>query len=160
MTYLLLAVAVLVWGLIGYRFFDALKESPDEGIPFKPANKSKEPLNDYAFKADTSKLVLNFRNPFSLAKAEEPAQIPVSKLIPKTTALPVATKPALNWGFIKYSGYIRNPVTKKLIAIVSINGANVMMDEGEKVGQVTLLKNMRDSIKVMYDGKTKFITSN
>jgi hypothetical protein len=66
-------------------------------------------------------------------------------------------KPAMNWSFISYSGYIRNPASKKLIALVSINGQNLTLAEGETKNQVKLLKNLRDSIKISYEGKTKFI---
>ena len=63
----------------------------------------------------------------------------------------------MDWGFIQYSGYIRNPGSKKLVAIMTVNGKNVMMAEGETTDQVKLLKNLRDSIKISFKGKTKFI---
>jgi hypothetical protein len=70
----------------------------------------------------------------------------------------VPAKPAMNWSFISYAGYIRNPSSKKLIALVSINGQNITLAEGETKNQVKLMKNLRDSIKISYEGKTKFIT--
>ena len=71
--------------------------------------------------------------------------------------MPAMLKPAMNWSFISYSGYIRNPSTKKLIALVSINGQSTTLAEGESKNQVKLIKNLRDSIKISYGGKTKFI---
>lgn len=65
---------------------------------------------------------------------------------------------AFNWGFIKYSGYIHNPDSKKLVTLLSINGQNVTLSDGETKAQVRLLKNMRDSIKISFEGKIKFIT--
>jgi len=64
----------------------------------------------------------------------------------------------MNWSFITYSGYIRNPSTKKLVALVSINGQSLTLSEGEIKNQVKLVKNLRDSIKISYEGKTKFIS--
>jgi len=74
------------------------------------------------------------------------------------TSLPVINKPIMNWSFIQYSGYIRNPSTKKLITMLNINGRNETLAEGQVVGEVKLLKNLRDSIKISYNGKIKFIT--
>ncbi len=70
---------------------------------------------------------------------------------------PLIVKPAINWSFIKYSGYILNPASKKLIALVSINGKNETLSEGDTKDNVHLIKNMRDSIKISFNGKTKFI---
>jgi len=50
-----------------------------------------------------------------------------------------------------------NPATKKLIALVSVNGQNITLSEGQTKNEVKLIKNLRDSIKVSFEGKTKFI---
>ena len=55
-------------------------------------------------------------------------------------------KPVVNWGFVKYSGYILNPDSKKTIALMNINGKSAMMAEGETTDNVKLLKNMHDSL--------------
>lgn len=153
-TYLLgLAVAIL-WGLILYRVVNWTSGGDDDPLPVVPAKRPKEAYNDYAVPKDTTHLLLNYRDPFGLVKMKDTAQMPLSKV---HHPLIMVAKPALNWGFIKYSGYICNRASKKLIALVSVNGKNVMLSEGDTKEQVKLVKNMRDSIRVRFNGQTKCI---
>lgn len=152
-TYLLGVVVVVLWGVILYRVFAAVGGDGDE-TPAVNKVKNKEVYNDFAIPEDTTKLLLNYRDPFGLIKQRDTAVIPVRKTV---TARPGPAAPAFNWGFIQYSGYIRNPATKKVITLVVINGQNYTMREGDAKGGVKLFKNMRDSIKIGFQGKTKFI---
>lgn len=155
LTYFLIAIVLGVWGLILYRIFDAVGDNDETTIPVA-VKQAKEAFNDYSLPKDTAKLLLNYRDPFGITKPKDTA-VRISKATPlKSTVGPA--KPAMNWSFISYSGYIRNPASKKLIALVSINGQNLTLAEGETKNQVKLLKNLRDSIKISYEGKTKFIT--
>ncbi|MES2113013.1 MAG: hypothetical protein V4577_29960 [Bacteroidota bacterium] len=157
-TYLLGAVVIVVWGLILYRVFAAVGGDDDE-IPVVNPIKSKEAYNDFAIPKDTSKLLLNYRDPFGLVKQKDTATISVRRNISsQATGRPRSVAPAFNWGFIQYSGYIRNPASKKMITMVVINGQNFTMTEGDTRAGVKLFKNMRDSIKIGFQGKTKFIT--
>ena len=153
-TYFLIVVLVGVWGMILYRIFAAVGNNDDVAVAptIKP---QKEAYNDFTIPKDTTKLLLNYRDPFGLTKQKDTAMSIVK--ISKHLSTPVIAKPGINWSFIGYSGYIRNPTSKRLIALVSINGQNITMAEGDTRSQVKLLKNMRDSIKVSYLGKTKFI---
>jgi hypothetical protein len=153
-TYLLGLIVIAVWGIIIYRIFDASSGS-DDPVPVSAAKRTKEPYNDYSIPKDTTHLLLNYRDPFGISKQKDTAEIPVRNLIHKIT-VPVV-KPVMNWSFIKYSGYILNPGSKKLIALVTINGQNTQLAEGETKLQVKLLRNLRDSIRISYEGKTKFI---
>ena len=69
-------------------------------------------------------------------------------------------KPTINWGFITYRGFIRNASTKKLLALIDINGKEYLMTEGEAFDQVRLMKNLKDSVRVIYNGKSHFIPLN
>lgn len=154
-TYIMIVLALVVWGMILYRVFSAVSGNDDNA--FTPAiHPPKEPFRDYAATADTVHLKLNYRDPFGLQKKADTTEIPVRQIA--HISLPQPAKPAFNWSFIKYSGFIRNPGSKKLIAILSVNGKNVMMAEGESAEQVKLLKNLKDSVKIAFNGKTKFIT--
>jgi len=155
-TYLLGAVVLLVWGMIIYRIFTAAAGS-DNATPLLSNREQKEPYNDYALPKDTTRLLLNYRDPFGLVKFKDTADIAVKSHRRGKVVLAPA-KPAFNWSFIKYSGYIHNPASKKLIALVTVNGKNVMLSEGETKENVRLIKNMRDSIRVSFNGQTKFIT--
>jgi hypothetical protein len=154
MIYLLGLVVVIVWGIIIYRIIEAAVGSDDTVLP-NSTKVVKELYNDYTTTKDTSHLLLNYRDPFGLKK-----QADTTQYIAKRSHRAQVFKPVINWSFIKYSGYIRNPGTKKIIAILSINGKNVMLTEGETSGNVKLLKNMRDSVKINFNGNVKFISMN
>lgn len=151
-TYVLGFVVLVVWGLIIYRIVGSMG-TEDDASPSQAVSVKKEPYNDYTLPKDTTRLTLNYRDPFGLVKFKDTVKAPVRK-----DAAPSIVKPATNWSFIKYSGYIRNPGSKQLIALLQINGKSADMKEGETIDKVKLLKNMQDSVKVLYNGKTKFIT--
>jgi len=153
LTYFLIAIVLGLWGLILYRIFDAVGGADDIPITFA-AKQEKEVFNDFSIPKDTAKLLLNYRDPFGIIKPKD-TTVKISKISHKNIS--ITPKPVMNWSFISYSGYIRNPASKKLIALVSINGQNITLAEGETKNQVKLLKNLRDSIKIRYEGKTKFI---
>ena len=159
LTYILTALVIAVWGSILYRVFGAFSGDNND-VAVMQDTKPKEAYNDYDIPKDTSHLQLNYRDPFGIAKPDT-EEIPVGKLVHKQPA--IQTAPPIqntNWSFISYTGYIHNPGNKNLLAIVSINGKENMMKEGETNDQVKLLKNMKDSIKVSYFGKTKVIGIN
>lgn len=153
-TYLLIAVVLGVWGLILYRVFDAVGKSDDiPPVVIRPL--VKEEFNDFSLPKDTTKLKLNYRDPFSLSKPKDTTnKVTVVHLKPVKTTI----ASAINWSSISYAGYVRNPSSKKLVTFLLINGKNVTLSEGETREQVKLIKNLRDSVKVSYQGKTKFIT--
>lgn len=151
-TYLLGVAVAIVWGIIIYRVFDAAAGN-DDALP-SPAPVKKEAYNDFAIAKDTTRLLLNYHDPFGLTRQRDTVS-PVKKANYKPAM--IVPKPAMNWGFIQYSGYIRNPASKKLITLISINGHSEMLTEGQEKDNVKLIKNLRDSIKISYNGKIKFI---
>jgi hypothetical protein len=153
-TYFLTAAVLCVWGLILYRVFDAVG-SNDDSAPTLNMSPKKEAYNDFSLVKDTAELLLNYRDPFGISPRKDTSTKIVKAITKKITIMQV--KPPMNWSFISYSGYIKNPTSKRLIALLSINGHNVSLAEGETKEQVKLLKNLGDSVKVSYQGKTKFI---
>jgi hypothetical protein len=154
LTYFLIAIVAGVWGLILYRVFDAVSATDDTPAPVA-VKQEKEAYNDFSIPKDTTKLLLNYRDPFGITKPKD-TTAKISRAIAHQT-IKISPKPTMNWSFITYSGYIRNPASKKLVALVSVNGQNITLAEGETKSQVKLIKNLRDSIKISYKGKTKFI---
>lgn len=156
-VYVLILMVIIVWGMIFYRIYSALSDDSEPIIA--PVTKVKEPYDDYAIAKDTSHLQPRYRDPFGLAPAKDTATVSTT---PKNRQLstPLTAGPGINWAAINYMGYIRNPGSKKLIAIMHINGKEVMLTEGENAEQVKLLRNLRDSIKISYHGQTKFLKPN
>jgi hypothetical protein len=154
LTYVLGLAVLVVWGLIIYRVVVAAGSDNDLQVATAPIKK--EAYNDYTIPKDTTHLLLNYRDPFGLVKQKDTIKVSSSH---SHKIGGVSLKPMFNWGFIKYSGYMRNPGSKKLLAILTINGRSVNMAEGETIDKVKLLRNMGDSVKVSCDGHTKFITT-
>ncbi|HEY9197346.1 MAG TPA: hypothetical protein VIM77_13815 [Mucilaginibacter sp.] len=152
--YFLVPAVVLIWGLIFYRIFAAMSGNEDAALP--ATAQVKEIYNDYGAPADTTRLQLNYRDPFSMAMQADTVKRPVEKLKVKPLAV-IINRPAMNWDFVRYSGYIRNPDSKKLIALLHINGKEVLLNEGETAEKVKLIRNLKDSVKILYEGKTKFL---
>ncbi len=154
-TFALLVTVVIVWGTIIYKIIDATSTGDDTELP-APTSAVKEPYNDYAIPKDTTHLLLTYKDPFGLKKQKDTVR--VARVMTQKIHKEPVPKAATNWNFIRYSGYINNPGSKKTVALLSINGRSVMLSEGESAESVKLIKNMRDSIKVSYNGQIKFIT--
>lgn len=157
MTYLLLCAVAVVWGVIVYRLF--FNDPVDDGSSgFLQPKTVHEPYNQYVAKNDTFKLALNYRDPF-LGKINDQPEALI-KVIPADHKASIPVKfvpPPVNWTVIRYSGYIINPKTKKIVAIVTVNDQERMMGEGEHFQGLKLLKNKKDSILVSWMGKQKYI---
>lgn len=116
------------------------------------------PFNDYELKKDTAKLVLNYRDPFHAGTSVPVKDTMSRKARQQETNFPAISKPIEDLSFIKYSGFIYNPASKTTISIISVNGKNAMVADGEVAEGVRLIKNMKDSIKISYRNKIRFIS--
>jgi hypothetical protein len=156
-NYILGFVVLLVWGMIFYKVINAAWGG-DDTIPATPAVHLKEKAyDDFAVKKDTTKLNLNYRDPFKLSVAHP---IDTTKRVAVVKAKIISIPVRIDWSFIKYPGYIANPTTKKIISILVINGRSAMLSEGETAENVKLLKNMRDSVKISFKNKVHYISRN
>jgi len=156
-NYILGFVVLLVWGMIFYKVINAAWGG-DDTIPAPPAAHLKEKVyDDFEVKKDTTKLNLNYRDPFKLSVAHP---IDTTKRVAAVKAKIISIPVRIDWNFIKYSGYIANPTTKKIISILVINGKSAMLSEGETAENVKLLKNMRDSVKISFKNKVHYISRN
>lgn len=155
-NYLLGLLVMIIWGAIIYRLAAA---ASDDGEPPVPETRPREVYDDHALARDTAHFHTGYRDPFGQVKRKDTTEIPVKKLV-HPVSLPQPVRPVINWDGISYRGYIRNPGSKKLIAILVVNGKPVMLAEGERSGAVKLLRNLRDSVSVNYQGHHKFIPIN
>ena len=153
LTYFLGLVVLIVWGMIIYRVFNAVSGG-DDSEPVTAVKGVKEAYNDFTIPKDTTHLLLNYRDPFGLTKQKDTTRQITRRSVDRK---PAALIKSMDWGFIRYSGYMLNPGTKKLIALVTINGQNTTLAEGQTKYEVKLIRNLRDSIKISFEGKTKFV---
>lgn len=101
-------------------------------------------------------LEMSYADPFALANSE-PEPI-VKSAAPVLPSAPIPIKTQVNWTGIIYSGQIYNPTEKKHVAIISVNGKEVMLSEGERSNGLKFIKRVGDSIKVEYQNATKFLS--
>ncbi|NII83304.1 MULTISPECIES: hypothetical protein [unclassified Pedobacter] len=153
-TYILICCVAGVWGIIFYRVFAGL--AAEDNIPVN-SKTIKEPyfnMTDHA--NDQVTLEMGYTDPFALANsAPEPI---VKSAVPVLPSMPVPIKPQVNWTGIIYSGQIYNRTEKKHVAIISVNGKEVMLSEGERANGLKFIKRVGDSIKVEYQNATKFLS--
>ncbi|MFD2162267.1 hypothetical protein ACFSJU_07670 [Paradesertivirga mongoliensis] len=159
LTYLLILSVSAVWGIIFYRVFSATDSDEVVSGPLQKSTFVNESLDDYKLK-DTFTLALNYGDPFlenssEAIKANEPASQNTAVAIAIHNPQPIA--PQVNWDAVKYTGYVLNSSDKRVTAIMTLNGKEYMLSEGQDVAGLKLLKNLKDSVKVIYQGKTKFI---
>ncbi|MXV15753.1 hypothetical protein [Hufsiella ginkgonis] len=155
-TYWLIVVVIALWGMIIYRVISATGN--EEAIPLRMAVKAKEPLRRYKI-MDTVSLVLNYRDPFAGDKYRQEQVIvpaaPSSRQGPPPIQAPTMPAPQ-----VRYLGYATSPETKKISAIIIMNNKEQMVSEGQTIDGLKLLKNLKDSLQVSYQGKTMFIKLN
>jgi len=157
LTYFLICAVAVVWGVILYRVFF---NNAEEEYTLKSAvtTTKHEPYDQYLLKEDTFKLVLNYKDPFLGGLVPETApKSDISAIKPVNFGSPAPPMPMVDWSVIKYSGYIINPVTKKTVCIITVNGIERMLAEGEHFGGARLLKNKKDSVLIDWKGKQKYI---
>lgn len=159
-TYILLIIVVGLWIVVFYRIYKSFFADDEGGmvavVNSKPNKIVLEDSNIFLLKA-------NYQDPFlgrfsnSLVRSANSTNVVVSS-VKKAVAPKVKKEPIkIDWSFIKYFGLIKNQQTQKQVALISINGKQHMVSEGEKVDEVLLVKNFKDSIKVTYQGETIFL---
>lgn len=144
-TYLLLAIVLVVWGILGLKIVGAINPEPNEDhitvITEKFVPKAIK-------KRDTFSIVANYRDPFlgTLPKGTHKKK----RVAPKKEKLPEKN--------ILYSGSIMDAQTKKRIFFVNIDGQQHMLSKNDAVDEVRLVSGNTNWIKVKYQGKTKTIS--
>lgn len=156
--YLLICGVVSVWGIIGYRIYDGIsKEVPVTATGGNKVKTSYFKLLDHS--KDTYMLHADYRDPFLAINEFEPEKDNTEIVMRKIAnpILPIA-KPQINWLAILYTGYILNPQSKKRVGIFNINGREIMLSAGEESGGLKISKFVGDSVKVIYQNASRFIS--
>ena len=144
-TYILLAVVLAIWGILGFRVVKTLKpeyEEPQQVV-----------LTDYQIpenqkKRDTFSIDGNYRDPF-LGKM--PKEKKSSKGVRRKAK---ATSPTKN---ITYQGSVGDKGSKNRMFFVNIEGQQHILTLGQKVDDVVLISGDNAQIKVRYPGHMKII---
>ncbi len=145
LTYVLIPLVAVVWGLIFYKIYLQVKGPGNEAqiIPLKS-----EGIVTVA--PDTIRLKLNYRDPFlSYSFDHEKINRPVfASSLP--TDVPIVRKPEFIWPSIKYDGMIVNSKTKRKTGLLSFETASYLVKEGDEVKGYKIVKLFADSVIIRY----------
>ena len=150
LTYLLLAGVMCIWGIVFYRIYSSVSKEETSTVLFKstgPAAAVQEAAGEFILNG-------NYRDPFLGTMQNTALPRPKKKI---ASAKPKVPEIPIDWSFIGYSGAVYNKIAKRKVTLMTVRGQSFMVNETEKAGDVTLLKNFGDSIKISYQGKVKFI---
>jgi len=144
-TYILLAVVVVIWGMIGYRIISGITnndipETQLSEVTFKP-------LSTKAKKEFT--IIADYRDPFL-------GTLPKKQVV-KTKHRDKPKAPPMPQVKVLYTGFISDKDTKQNIFFVTINGTQHLMSPTNEIDKVKLLSGDAKSIKIRYNNKTKTI---
>lgn len=154
-TWFLIISVFFIWGIIFYNLFQGQRDES----PIISANPSVK--QSYFVQIDNSKYIANLntdlRNPFT--EDVEITKVVNQQIISDKPAItPAVIKVPVNWNSITYKGYIQNPGEKITTAILSFNGEEFMIHEGESKHGIQLLKHAIDSVKLKYNQESKFLS--
>lgn len=149
LTYGLLIVVALVWYQVFFRVKGNFFGEDEEVVqPITAINE----LPSLA--RDTVELNLKYRDPFGITKRK-----PTNTNLEGTIAgpqPPPRSKPQTIWPVIKYYGLVKKSKSTKPLAIVSVDGVQLMLRSGDEVFDgIYIVKIERDLITIRYKKETK-----
>lgn len=145
-TYILLAVVLGIWGLIGFQFFGAANPSSQEIA---------EVASDQIFvpkqikERETFAILASYRDPF-LGTVHAP-----KKKAKKSSSTATKKKKVVPTKSIQYSGFITDKGSKQKIFFITIDGQQQMMSINDSFQEVKLVRGTQNSIRVKYNGSTR-----
>ncbi|WP_218822518.1 hypothetical protein [Maribacter sedimenticola] len=146
-TYLLLALVLLVWGMIGYKFVNAI--NPSTNIP-QLVDSSEKFVPKIIKERESFSIVADYRDPF-LGTIKKP-----KSGIRKTAVKPVKKEvPKRN---VTYTGFITDKGNNQKIFFVTIDGQQQMMSLNDTYQEVKLVQGTKNYIKVVYKGISEKIS--
>lgn len=144
-TYVLLAVVIGVWGIIGYKFISAVNPTQKEIVQVA-SNKIFTPQE--LKERTVFSITANYRDPF-LGTVNAP-----KKAKRTTSKKPQKQVPEKS---IQYTGFIGDTSSNENIFFVTVNGQQQMMSINDTFQEVKLVRGTKSTIKVKYRGATHTI---
>tara|TARA_R110000796_G_scaffold81456_2_gene179406 strand:- start:4196 stop:4660 length:465 start_codon:yes stop_codon:yes gene_type:complete len=140
-TYVLLALVLLIWGIVGYKLMnwgasEELMATPIPVVDFKPKPQKEK---------DTFRIVAHYRDPFLGTALNSETASKIKKAKPKIEEPPMIA--------IVYTGSITDSSTKQKIFFVTVNGQQQIMKPKDSFSEVKLLSGSSEQIKVEYHHK-------
>lgn len=142
--YILLPLAIIIWGVIIYRIYTSLQKK--ETKVALSDNISSAPKSLYENEEFT--LEANYRDPFLGQKIEVVQnKLPNPKPISNPEVKPVMEK---IWPNLVYKGIIKNLKSSKQMILMEMNGNEFILKGGDTINGLQLKRITKDSILVAF----------
>jgi len=156
-VYLLGFLVLCIWGVIVYRVFLSVREEGSDQLQLAGTGKINK-VSVPKLYPDTFKLLLNYPDPFTGAPVKMPDTAGIENRVSKvrvSVPAPVqAPDPVLQ---MKYLGFVADGKGNRRVAIMSFQGAEMMMNESDTLKGVKIMVIKKDGVLVRYHGKTTLI---
>ena len=156
LTYILIPVVILIWGLVIYRiFFENRKTLERAVIPEKVTIQSKDTENKEQYT-----LIANYRDPFlsnAPAMVEQDPENEKKENEQVNLRRQRAVMSNVRWPDIKYGGFIKNDKENKYTILFSLQNQNYLVNVGDTIHNIYIKAFYRDSILVVYSNEEKIV---
>ncbi|MFW5852299.1 MAG: hypothetical protein ACOCWB_08750 [Bacteroidota bacterium] len=155
-TYLLLVIVIVVWGIILYKIYEYISTDSDKSSPMAIDTTS---FQETTIPTDTFSLSLDYQDPFlkkQLNYRTKPSLTKKHSHTPKKTQ-PKITKQTIQktiWPHITYDGMIRSDETN--LALLQINNQSYIIALGEEEKNIHVKQLFQDSILLLYKDEEKY----
>lgn len=143
----------IVWGLIIYRVISSLNKEPEiESLP--NLNSTKKSIDTSGHMAYN--LLLNYPDPFGTTDDSSNVLQGInesrSEFNSSISGQLNNAIPKVRIDFIQYKGLITNPRNHKVVAVISINGKDEMVKNGQILENIRICKITKGEILISYLG--------
>lgn len=142
---ILVPVVAVIWGLVLYKLIDAFYP---EDPPIATSLNTTFELPKYQ-ERDTFSLVPIEQDPF------------LGTLVRKKTARNIGTnltKTTVAWPSTSYEGFVADDKGRTTVFVITVNGEQHLLKQGELVHDVQLIRGTKQSIQLQYKGQRKTFT--
>ena len=141
-TYLLISLVGLIWGLLFYKIYSNFGEKRiAKKIISQPSTKVEEITKD-----STYTLSLNYPDPFlkGIRQSDISAKNPVKAII-------------INWPPIEFRGLLAGKTKKENTGLLKIQNSNLLAKCGMVYSEIKVLEITKDSIFLMYHDEKRWV---
>lgn len=156
LLHVLLPAVVIIWILIGYRLYNAVK-GDDHPLPSARPVTIAEATEDI----EPYQLQLNYADPFLKHRMRQhTVHTPLTysrPITPKNLPEVINASPTVDWSIIAYAGMISNNQTDYRVGIITINGTRKLVHENDKVPPFVIEEITKDSVRISTQEEVRYV---
>jgi hypothetical protein len=151
--YVLLPLAILLWGIIIYRIIIHLRNSNSVFI----SNSEDIVINNEVIIEDTFLIHADYKDPFIERSIVSIVADLTAKNIRPQDARESISQSSYSWPAIRYGGMIMNKSSDTYLYLIEIENNNLFVKKGDVIGMIEIREVFKDSIIVGYKKHKKVI---